>query len=96
MIYYFTNTSTTAARIYAEAMSKKQLGYELTRVPTTVPTGCARFKNDLGHLLDWQLIDKFPNLIHSTYYNNGGHFAAMEIPDVLYNDFIDFIKKTLK
>lgn len=93
MIYYLTNSITTSMRIYAESLTRKQRAYQMERVPTNVPTGCARFKNDVVHSLDWQLKDKYPNLIHSTYYKTGGHFIAMEAPKILYDDFLTFVKK---
>ncbi|XP_060654451.1 juvenile hormone epoxide hydrolase 1-like [Drosophila nasuta] len=93
MIYYLTNSITTSQRLYAEAYTNDQRELKLERVPTSVPTGCARFKGDIMQFLDWQLQDKFKNLIHSTYYRRGGHFAALEVPKVLYKDFIDFVKK---
>uniref|UniRef100_A0A6P4FV67 Epoxide hydrolase n=1 Tax=Drosophila rhopaloa TaxID=1041015 RepID=A0A6P4FV67_DRORH len=71
--------------------SKRDL--HLERVPTPVPTGCARFKSDIMQFLDIQLQDKFTNLVHSTYHKQGGHFAALEVPKVLYQDFIEFVKK---
>lgn len=93
MTYYLPNAYTTSARLYAELMSKRQSNYEMMRVPTSVPTGCVRFKNDIGHMIDWQLRDKYTNLIHSTWYEVGGHFAALEVPELLYNDFIQFVRK---
>lgn len=93
MIYHLTNSITTSMRLYAETFTPRHMAYELDRVPTVVPTGCARFKNDIAHVMDWQLIDKFPNLIHSTYYNKGGHFIALESPNILYEDFVTFVKK---
>ncbi|KAJ6642889.1 Juvenile hormone epoxide hydrolase 1 [Pseudolycoriella hygida] len=96
MIYYLTNSITTSMRLYAESFSLKQRANQLDRVPTAIPTGCARFKNDLIHLLDWQLQDKYHNLIHSTFHEKGGHFIAMEAPSVLYQDFINFVKKVEK
>lgn len=93
MIYYLTNSITTSLRLYAEAFTKKHFGLKLDRVPVRVPTGCTRFKHDLAHETDWQLSAKFPNLVHSTYHRNGGHFAAMQLPTVLYNDFTEFVKK---
>lgn len=93
MIYYLTNSITTSQRLYAEQYAQAQRDLHLDRVPTTVPTGCARFKSDIMQFLDFQLKDKFKNLIHSTYYKKGGHFAALEVPKVLYKDFIDFVKK---
>lgn len=93
MIYYLSNSITTSVRLYAEAFAKEHMGLQMERVPVKVSTGCARFKHDLAHEFDWQLKGKFPQLIHSTYHTNGGHFAAMELPDVLYNDFTQFVKK---
>lgn len=93
MIYYLTNSITTSQRLYAEAYTNEQRELKLERVPTSVPTGCARFKGDIMQFLDWQLQDKYKNLIHSTYYKRGGHFAALELPKVLYDDFIEFVKK---
>lgn len=93
MIYYLTNSITTSVRLYAESFSTRHRGLKLERVPTKVPTGCARFKYDLLHELDWQLRSKYPNLLHSTYHDNGGHFAAFQMPQVLYKDFVQFVKK---
>lgn len=93
MIYYLTNSITTSQRLYAEAYTKEQRDLKLERVPTSVPTGCARFKGDIMQFLDTQLQDKYKNLVHSTYYKRGGHFAALELPNVLYKDFIEFVKK---
>ncbi|CAD7077458.1 unnamed protein product [Hermetia illucens] len=96
MIYYLTNSITTSQRLYSEAFTLRELALQLDRVQTNVPTGCARFKQDLAHDLDWALKDKFTNLIHSTYHKDGGHFAAFELPKVLYKDFIEFIDKVVK
>uniref|UniRef100_A0A1B0AAR2 Epoxide hydrolase n=1 Tax=Glossina pallidipes TaxID=7398 RepID=A0A1B0AAR2_GLOPL len=93
MIYYVTNSITTSVRLYAEQFSQSQGQLQLDRVAVTVPTGCARFQNELMHSTDSQLKERFLNLVHSTYHNHGGHFAAMELPEILYKDFIDFVKK---
>uniref|UniRef100_A0A1A9UV51 Epoxide hydrolase n=1 Tax=Glossina austeni TaxID=7395 RepID=A0A1A9UV51_GLOAU len=93
MIYYVTNSITTSVRLYAEQFSQSQGQLQLHRVAVTVPTGCVRFQNELMHFTDSQLKERFLNLVHSTYHNHGGHFAAMELPKILYKDFIDFVKK---
>lgn len=93
MIYYLTESITTSQRIYKEHFAPEQAALNLQRVPTNVLTGCARFKNDLLHFTDFQLKDKYPNLIHSTYHKAGGHFAALELPNTLYNDFLSFVEK---
>lgn len=80
-------------RLYAEFATAENRNSKIDMTPTHVPVGCARFKNDLKHDLDWQLTPKHTNLIHSTYYRNGGHFPALEKPDVLYKDFSQFVQK---
>lgn len=97
MIYYLTNSITTSARLYAESFTHQQRELNLDNVPVSddVPVGCARFKHDLMHAFDWQLANKYPNLIHSTFHTDGGHFAALQKPDVLHKDFVDFVKKVL-
>lgn len=79
-------------RLYAESFSIRQRNMKLSSVQTEVPTGCARFKNDILHETDYQLRTKYVNLIHSTY-NNGGHFIALQRPELLYKDFIEFVRK---
>lgn len=93
MIYFLTNSITTSQRLYAEHYSKKQRDMHMDRVPTSVPVGCAKFKWDILQVSDWQLKEKYTNLIHSIYYQDGGHFAAMEVPKALYEDFVQFMKK---
>lgn len=93
MFYYLSNSITTSVRLYSEFATKRHFLLNINRVPTDVPTGCARFKYDLAHETDWQLSSKFKNLIHSTWYQKGGHFIALELPELLYNDFIQFVKK---
>lgn len=93
MIYYLTNSATSAARLYKESTSKEFTSYQLDRVQTPVPMGCARFRFDLPAAMDWQLLDKFPNMLHSKYFNQAGHFAALEVPIMLYLDFAEFVAK---
>ncbi|XP_037941789.1 juvenile hormone epoxide hydrolase 1-like [Teleopsis dalmanni] len=96
MIYYVTNSITTSQRLYAEMFNKENQALQIDRVPIKAPTGCARFRHELSHSSDFQLKDRFINIVHSTYHNDGGHFPAMELPQVLYDDFIEFVEKAFK
>ncbi|XP_017472780.1 PREDICTED: juvenile hormone epoxide hydrolase 1-like [Rhagoletis zephyria] len=93
MIYYITNSITTSQRLYSEGFNMAQMGLNLDAVHLSTPTGCARFVYDLAHLTDQELSAKFKNIIHSTYHKEGGHFAAMEVPMLLYQDFVEFAEK---
>lgn len=93
MIYYLTDSITTSQRIYAEAFSADEMAMGIDRIPTQVPAACAKFKYELMHTLDWALRDHFVNLVQSNHFDDGGHFAAMQLPNVLYKDFVEFVKK---
>lgn len=90
-IYALTNCFATSTRLFAETFSSRELSLHIPRVPTHVPTGCARFKNDIVHYTDWQLAEKYTNLVQSTHYKTGGQFAVMEVPEILYLDFLAFV-----
>lgn len=90
-IYTLTNCFGTSNRLYAETFSSRELSLQIPRVPTNVPTGCARFKNNIVHYTDWQLAEKYTNLVHSTNYETGGQFAAMEVPELFHQDFLTFV-----
>jgi epoxide hydrolase len=81
-IYWFTNTSATAANLY----------YETGTYPTTpsgVPTGVAVFPTDpaMRHLLERE-----HHITHWAEYSRGGHFAALEAPDLLVEDLRTFFR----
>lgn len=90
MIYHTTNSITTSMRLYKETFSNQD-SKTLDSQKVTVPSACARFKQDIRHVSDFVLKDKFVNLIQSTYHDMGGHFAAMEVPSVLAKDIFDFV-----
>ncbi|XP_063710119.1 juvenile hormone epoxide hydrolase 2-like [Culicoides brevitarsis] len=92
MLYHASNSITSSMRFYKETMASENPRILDTR-KVTVPTACARFKHDIRHLSDFVLKDKFVNLVQSTYHEKGGHFAAMELPDVLAKDIFDFVSK---
>lgn len=57
-----------------------------------MPAGCARFKYELANQPDVILKERFVNLIHTSDYE-AGHFPAFEVPNVLANDFFQFVDK---
>ncbi|CRL02296.1 CLUMA_CG015269, isoform A [Clunio marinus] len=93
MIYYLSHSITTAVRLEKEFFREISV-YNIDRVPTNVPTGCAHFRHELLHQPNFVMKDKYTNIIHSSYYDKGGHFPAMELPNVLYEDILEFIHKT--
>ncbi|KAJ8938570.1 hypothetical protein NQ314_011429 [Rhamnusium bicolor] len=92
MIYWVTRSITTSMRLYSETFNKAQFGLQLERIPIEVPSGCARFLNELVYQPESLLKERFKNLVHSSDYD-GGHFAAFEVPQVLAEDLFIFTEK---
>jgi epoxide hydrolase len=89
MLYWATETTTSSARLYRETMQ----GGALTD-PTpfvNVPTGVARFPKEI---LRWprSWVELQYNLTHWTPMPRGGHFAAMEQPELFVNDLRRFFR----
>ena len=94
MVYYLTNSIQTSQRLYAEAFTKLMV-HNFDRVQTSVPTACAKFRHELMQHPDFVLRDKYLALVQNNHFEEGGHFAAMQFPDVLYDDIVEFVQKTL-
>lgn len=93
MIYYLTDSITTSQRLYAETFNIREISRELDRIPTQVPAACAKFRHELFQQTDWALRDHLQNMIQSNHYDDGGHFVAMQLPEVLYRDIVQFVNR---
>ncbi len=82
-VYWFTATAGSAARIYAEDFA----GWGAPTEKSTVPTGVAVFPADVSVR---QLIERENTVTHWSEFDRGGHFAAMEAPDLLVEDVRTF------
>ena len=51
--------------------------------PSTTPTGVAVFAQDIAIR---RYAESANNIVHWTDYDTGGHFAAMETPELLVDD----------
>lgn len=86
-LYWLTNTAGSSARMYYE---DAHADYEAEE-ENAVPTGVAVFPND------FQTIRSFAerantNIIHWSEFDRGGHFAAMEVPELLVDDLREFFR----
>ena len=87
-IYWVTQTPTSAARYYYE-------GRHTTGTPASVrievPTACAVFPKELFYSpRSW--LERRYNLRRFTDMPRGGHFAALEEPDLMVNDLRAFYR----
>jgi epoxide hydrolase len=90
MLYWLTGTAGSSARIYYERAHADYWGSPPE--PSTTPTALAVFPHDnfipLRHIAD-----RTNNIVQWTEYDKGGHFAAMEQPDLLVGDIRTFFRK---
>jgi pimeloyl-ACP methyl ester carboxylesterase len=89
MIYWITQTGPSSARIYFE-----RANYTGDRRPGRVPVGCVLFPKEINvPPRQWVEAQFGTNLIHWTQMPRGGHFAAMEVPELLVEDIRAFFRK---
>jgi pimeloyl-ACP methyl ester carboxylesterase len=85
-LYWVTQTGTSSTRIYYE-----------NRVATgnpgkvMVPTACALFPKEIT-VPPRKWVESRYNLVRWTEMPHGGHFAALEQPDLLVNDVREFFR----
>jgi pimeloyl-ACP methyl ester carboxylesterase len=80
-LYWLTNTSITAARLYWES---KLAFFAPKGVP--VPTGVSAFPEELYQAPRSWAERAYPKLVFYRRHDQGGHFAAWEQPDALVSD----------
>ncbi|WP_327139413.1 epoxide hydrolase family protein [Nocardia sp. NBC_01327] len=84
-VLWFTNTIGSSMYLYKES---QQWGAEASN--SGVPTGVAVFP---GNNTIRGLAEKRNTVVHWSEFDRGGHFAAMETPDLLTTDLRDFFRK---
>lgn len=94
MFYYMSSCFTTAVRIYKENINPQSMQI-MSRVAINVPVGAAYFRNEFYPQFPFLLKERFKNIIHVAYFEEGGHFASVEVPELLYQDVVNFVAKTL-
>jgi pimeloyl-ACP methyl ester carboxylesterase len=94
MIYWVTNTATSAARLYKEAYDFEiENDIDFLKPTSPVLYGFARFPEEAFKPTKEFLSQVFPNLIQYTFMPKGGHFASFENPELLTQDIRSFVKK---
>jgi len=93
MIYWVTETATSAARYYYEGQHLPEAPYAPLPGFITVPTGCTTFPGDLGDLTPRAVAARRYNVQRFTLMPKGGHFAALEQPVLLTNEVRAFFRQ---
>jgi pimeloyl-ACP methyl ester carboxylesterase len=89
MLYWVTGTATSAARIYWEMRQARADAMPSGRID--VPTGIACFPAEVTRFPRAWVEDRY-NVTHWSEQPRGGHFAAMEEPDLFVDDVRAFFR----
>ncbi|MEU8032015.1 epoxide hydrolase family protein [Streptomyces sp. NPDC049099] len=92
MLYWLTGTAGSSARIYYERAHVTGARAARPAAPSTAPTALAVFPADPQIPLRHKA-ERTENLVRWTEFDRGGHFAAMEEPDLLIPDIRAFFRR---
>ena len=88
-VYWLTGTAGSSARLYFEAARSGTWG---PPAPSTAPTGVAVFPYEIAPPIR-RFAEQSNNIVHWSEFDRGGHFAAMEEPDLLVPDIREFFRQ---
>ncbi|WP_432094112.1 epoxide hydrolase family protein [Streptomyces sp. bgisy100] len=89
MLYWLTGTVGSSGRIYYERAHAAYAGNQPE--PSTAPTAFASFPQE-NFIVLRHIAERTNNIVRWTDFDRGGHFAAMEEPDLLIGDIRAFFR----
>jgi epoxide hydrolase len=95
MIYWLTATAGSSAGYYFEIADILPTAATppAPPPPLAVPLGVTVFPRDLASPVRSLADRQFPNIVHWHEFDRGGHFAAMEQPDLFVADLREFTRR---
>ncbi len=81
-LFWLTNTTISAARLYWEGFPKADFGPKNVSIPVAVSV----FPDEVYHTPRSWAERAYPNLVHYNQLDKGGHFAAWEQPKLLVDE----------
>jgi len=81
-LFWLTNTTVSAARLYWEGFAKTDLGPKNISIPVAVSV----FPDEVYYTPRTWAERAYPKLIHYNQLEKGGHFAAWEQPTLLVDE----------
>lgn len=76
MMYWLNNAGASSARLYWESFNNANMD------PIAMPVGCSIFPREIFRCSRRWAEKRFSNLIHWNELERGGHFAALEQPEI--------------
>jgi microsomal epoxide hydrolase len=89
MLYWVTATAHSSARLYYETQKSRRFGAPGERIE--IPTGCAIFPKEIARP-PRRWAERQYNVVHWSEQPQGGHFAALEEPELLVDDVREFFR----
>jgi microsomal epoxide hydrolase len=86
-VYWVTKTINSSVRLYCESQRGQNFGPQDAYV--SVPTAAAVFPKEIFRIPRAYAESRF-NVVRYTRFDRGGHFAALEEPDLLVQDVKEF------
>jgi pimeloyl-ACP methyl ester carboxylesterase len=86
MIYWLNNCAASSARLYWESFNNPNLD------PIELPIGCSVFPREIMRTSERWARQRYRNLVYWNELNSGGHFAALEQPEL----FIDEVRSCFR
>ena len=96
MVYVLTKTFNTASWIYYGRREEGGRFFPKDFKQIKVPTAIAIFPAEMSPWPPRSYLDRMFNIKQITEMPKGGHFAALEQPDLLIKDIVKFSKKIIK
>ncbi len=90
MIYWVSQSINSSMRVYAENARASYMGGLKSSQRVEVPTGVSLFPKEAQFPKAWA--DRMANVTSFSVLKKGGHFAAMEVPEVYANELVNFFK----
>ena len=85
-VYWFTATATSSARLYWESLGS------VNREPVDAPTGLSMFPRDMLPVSQRWAETRFRDIRWFNRLARGGHFPAVECPDVFVDEVRNFFR----
>ncbi|GAA5146592.1 epoxide hydrolase [Pseudonocardia eucalypti] len=82
MMYWLTNSATSSARLYWESFGQ----FLKEPVAVTAPSAYTRFPEEIGQASERWVRFRFPELRYYGESPRGGHFAALEQPEIFVRE----------
>ena len=92
MVYLVTKTFNTASWIYYGRVGEGGRYIPKELLPIKIPTAVALFPKEYLEWAPRSYVERIYNIKRWTEMSKGGHFAALEQPDLLIKDIRDFVK----